>query len=272
MQALGNGAMLYIPTGCYGVSSTIVLNGSNYVVSGCGQGCMGGMSMIYGTNSFSGPAFNLQNAQNVTLRGLAFELDVEQTSSGGGASSTSYDGLYFFGGDELQLNSLPANSTVDLFFISSGGLDIDNCSQAQILAHFNEVPTTVEGTSAKTGLLGFITFNGVPQSSPMLSLNDNQDLLVDDCYFEQATTAALSLSGNSSDPAGRVTMGFSRADAFVNEMSNPTLVNINDYQGRVSVFRGTWEQENVRAGTGEISQTGTRPLWLALMGAQIRSP
>ena len=63
-------------------------------------------------------------------------------------------------------------------------------------------------------------------------------------------------------------MGFPRADAFVNEMSNPTMFNINDYQGRVSLFRGTWEQENVRDGTGEITQTGTSPLWLTLLGSQ----
>ena len=116
---------------------------------------MGGMSMISGANGFNGPAFNLQNAQNVTLRGLAFELKVEQTSSSGGTSSVMYDGLYFFGGDELQLDSLPANSTAEIIFISTGALDINNSSQAKILAHFNEAATTVEGTSAKTGLLGF---------------------------------------------------------------------------------------------------------------------
>ena len=183
---------VYPGTG-YQVSSTILLNGSNYVVSGCGQGCMGAMSMIEGANGFNGPAFNLQNAQNVTLRRLAFELHVEQTSSGGGTSSVMYDGLYFYRGDELQLESLPANSTAEIIFISTGALDFDNVRRRRFSAHFNEAITTVEGTAAKTGLLGFITFIGIPQSAPMITVEDNQDMIVDDCYFEQATTEAVKL-------------------------------------------------------------------------------
>ncbi|MEI7900048.1 MAG: LamG-like jellyroll fold domain-containing protein [bacterium] len=269
VKALGNGAWLYVPTGLFKLSRTIVLDGSNYVVSGSGQYSM---ATVGAASGFSGAAFELRNAQNVGLQRMTFwdGLDVRQTSVAGGTSKTCYDALFLELGGTLRLENLPFGATAEIIRLT-GNLQVTNSSRAKILGRFVQGPhLLVEGTSAKDGFMGFLSMNGVPQTRPTLEVRNNQDVVVSDFYFEQAFCEALKISGNDGEPAGRVTAGFARAHVWIDVVPDKIEVEVANYQGRVSLFDGSWDQDSYYGGPnnggGKLLQTGARPVWLTVWG------
>lgn len=234
------------------------------------------MTQIAAANGFSGAGFNLQNAQNVSLQRLEIRFDggVEQTSVSGGTSSTCYDAVSLDLNSTLSLEDLPANSTVEIVHLI-GHLLVSDSSQATILAHFMNcvdgggIPgVEVDGTSPKNGLLGFLTLNGCPVTEPILDVENNQDAVATDFYFEQGQNEVVHIAGEG-EAAGNVTAAFAKADVFLDVMPNTTEVEVDNYQGRLSLFDGYWEQDLSTGGMthgGQLLQTGTAPVWLTVWG------
>jgi len=93
-------------------------------------------------------------------------------------------------------------------------------------------------------------------------IRDNQDFVGTNMYTE-STTSFLSVSGDGAYPGqpGHVSVQGTECRTF-----SPQAITINDYEGRVTATGMQFDSMTDRDPTHTITQTGTRPTDLVLLG------
>ena len=266
-KAEGNGAIAYIPRGDYSVSGSLVVNGANYYVGGCGMqetNFANRPSRIGPTSgAASQPTMLIQNAVNVHIEYLTCNQGnnsapgFRQESTNSTVSSVYYDRVSvqdfgtkvvpdnLTGNGHFDIRDLTAGSIVVIsgMHVFGGELNFTNCNEATILCRDIGSHSTgtvrVRGTNPnRTG------FFGVMFGHCNFRADDNQSLVVSDSYMEQKNVGAAQhegryiwLSGSDALPSGMVTFSNpGRVDAryIGNTPPYEVYVRSENYKGQVT--------------------------------------
>lgn len=270
-RAYGRGAIAYLPTGTYKITSTLTLSGSNYTFGGTGY-----MSRLMWAGSSTGTMVGVSDPQNLRLENISIgdmwstthAVDVQQNSSGT-SSYMTYSGVWVYGCYKrqcevqgLMLNGLGSNSIVVLEHLD-GNLRVINSARATILGNNTYEGSIVLDDSTSTvrdGFLGFMTRLTTLDIYPMIIRNNNS-LVTSDYYTEQGDNGPV-ISGVAGNPSGRVTI--SGPKTSYTATTSTTFLSIDNYQG--SIYYGA-NQFYLYPAPARIVHTGTRALDVVLMGA-----
>lgn len=262
-RAAGNGAIAYLPSGRYRISSTLDVTGSDYYIGGTGW-----LSMLEWVGDPNGVMMTVRNPQNLVLEHFSLNSQYATVTrlrqTGTGPSTIKYDGLYTWGYNPpsglpdlqgLQLLNLPAGSVV-LGDHVDGHIDVINSSAATILFNVSyDGVVSVEGrTSPRTGFMGMQTRVSALDAWPLV-VRDNQNLVIGDYYNEQ-TDHFVWLEGGGTQ-RGRVSIKGVKMHSWT-----PEAVTINRYAGRVAFMGGHFVYDPARV----ITVVGPQYLDLVLLG------
>jgi len=279
--AQGGHPLVYLPPGVYNVSATLPLTG------GYGVGGSGYRTIINWTGGPSaGPVFSVQDPQGALLEQIQIDAPdsvacVRQTSADANSSSMTYDGVYVGGSwlglvqpggpgvvgaprvsRGLECIGLPGSATVHLVHFD-GSTHFTDCSRATILQDFGaDGVMQVDGSRyEKSGFLGLLMKANSGNPCDII-IRDNQDFVGTNMYTE-STTSFLSVSGDGAYPGqpGHVSVQGTECRTF-----SPQAITINDYEGRVTATGMQFDSMTDRDPTHTITQTGTRPTDLVLLG------
>lgn len=210
---LGNNALVYLPTGKYLISRTLVMKGKDFTVGGSGF-----KAMLVWKGKAGGTLLAIQDPQSLILENINVGSDDENIggydilqTSVIGKSSMTYDMVSVFGlyrkqagRQGLRLEGLKQGDQVQLRHLQ-GNLRLANSGAATILARCTyEGVVTVEGKEGRGGLTGFLTRLGT-KAVHSLYVRDSQSLVMSDFYIEQADNGFL-FAGNPGDVPGRITI------------------------------------------------------------------
>jgi Pectate lyase superfamily protein len=279
-KAAGKNAVAYFPAGDYALSDTIVVSGGGYRIEGSGA-----WSRFRWIGGNAPSMFLVDDPQGIAVRWLNFLptraiTDAVVHTSRTSTSSMLYDMVYLwdYGNTKdhgIRFRDMAAGSRAHGIMVS-GNVRVANCSRATLLFNYTgntlqdtlRVEGRVEGTSARDGFLGILTYEG------SIEVRDNQNLVVENQYCE-ATDRVLTISGGGTTP-GQVTIGagapfwtnWSYYDTLTDQARRDILV-IDNYHGRI--YRGgeTCYNKN-RNGSAIIRHTGTNPLDLISVAEKVR--
>jgi len=282
-QTANNGSVVYIPTGIYKISSTLTAGGSNYTIQGsgiyselCWYGASGSTMLAITTPT------NLEVQQLRFAEQYGGTAGIVETSAG--ASNLVLDDVYYegfstgnpgAGGDDsdgpgIVLSNLPAGSTVYMPHLNAP-LTVQNCGAAQIYSKYlcNGV-ITVSGTGPKTGFLGALATEGGQQSNLTaynVVVTDNQNLILEDYYYEQCRNGIELESGSGNSPGYVAIQGFNAWAGVGGGVGNaPTAqIMVNNYQGTL-LYGWTPFGNDTGLAPVQITQTGTNPFNMLLEG------
>ena len=267
-KAHGNKAVAYIPGGNWNFTSTVTLDGANYVASGVGH-----KTKLFWNGVAGGTLFLVNNPQDVTLRYMDIGLDqknvdwwsVKQTSSGIG-SKVTYDDIMVrsdFSNRQqgFLLDGLKTNDIVNCIS-SYGGMIIRNSGDATILlGHQGYFPLVIEG-SGYGGFIGGLASFAVNGGTPVIHVKDNNSFVASDWYTEGSLNYVIA-SGAPGQPSGRITLGAPRLGTSRTTQD----VLINNYEGRISTMGSPYDYMNDPNGfVYKTTQTGTRPVTVVAIG------
>lgn len=267
-RAYGKFAIAYLPTGCYKVSKTLHITGSNYFFGGTGFRT----GIIWGGEK-GGTILSVRDARNVIIENICIGHgdfpqgenadDILHTSSGKG-SYVRYNRVFLFGcyqkqpfAKGLHLKGLGRKDFVDAWHIQ-GNIRIEDCGGAKLLFRNSyEGAVVIKGRGERDGLTAFLMRLAtlVPYS---VYINDSNSAVFTDFYNEQSDQH-LYLEGKPSDPPGRVViMG---AKSHLNE--DKAYADIVNYHG--SLVLGM-NQFYVNPKVFLFNQRGENPFALLLFG------
>jgi hypothetical protein len=252
--AASGGAIAYLPTGRYVITSTLRIAGTNFFVGGSGW-----CTKLVWHGPEGGVMTEVLDPQHVTLEDLMIgahdagamnnSIDVHQLGSGG-ASHMTYDGVYVFGMYQkaplrkgLRFTDL-GESDVVLMPHVQGNLRFVNCGRATVLANCSyEGSVVVEGKNqARDGLLGFQTRLATIVTHG-LYLRDNHSIVMSDFYVEQADNGYL-FEGAQDVPPGRATLTGAKFHSFSsNDPAKNNLLDIRNYRGQIAIGPYQFYQE-----------------------------
>jgi len=288
-QSAHNGSIVYIPNGLYKITSTLMASGSNYTIQGSGI-----YSALCWYGATSGTMLAISTPTNLEVQQLRFQEESTSTNSGvsgstagivvtsTGVSSLVLDDVKYelfltsnpgAGGDDsdgpgVVFSNLPAGSTVYMPHLDAP-LTVQNCGAAQIYCKFLQNGTiTVSGTGPKTGFLGTLATEGGQQENLTgynVIVNDNQNLILEDWYYEQCRYGVDLERGAGTSPGYVAIQGFN-AEAGTNSGAGnapTTQIQVNNYQGTLFY---AWNPFVNNAGSApvQITQTGTNPFNILL--------
>ena len=265
----GRGAIAYVPSGHYVLTHPLRITGGSYTFGGAGF-----LTRLIWRGPDGGASIEVVDPQDVTLEHFAVghhdlgpvnaAADIRQSSTGG-PSRITYDGVFAYGMYQKQpdkqgivFDGVSPESVVHAIHVQ-GNLRFRNSARAKVLvANSYEGTVSVEGDRPeRDGLLGFMT-RLATISAPTLHVRDNHSIVMSDFYVEQSDRH-LFLEGKAGDPGGHVTIQGAKIHTFTQE----PLVEIHDYQGRVSLGPN---QLYVEPKEPKVMATGDRPLELILAG------
>jgi len=273
--AVAGGAIAYLPTGRYVISSTLRISGKDYFVGGSGW-CT---AMIW-KGPEGGVMVEVRDPQRVILEDLMMGahdagamrngIDIEQIGSTNGSHMT-YDGVYVFGMYQkaplrkgLRFTNLTEKDVVVMPHVQ-GNLRFVNCGRATVLANCSyEGSVVVEGKDqARDGLLGFQTRLATIVSHG-LYLRDNHSIVMSDFYVEQADNGYL-FEGAPEDPPGRATITGAKFHSFTaDDPEKNNLLDIRNYRGLIAIGPYQFYQEPRRM---RMKQQGEAPVDLLVWGS-----
>lgn len=255
--AASGGAIAYLPTGRYAITSTLRIAGTNFFVGGSGW-----CTKLVWQGPEGGVMAEVRDPQHVTLEDLMIgahdagamknSIDVHQLGSGG-ASHMTYDGVYVFGMYQkaplrkgLRFTGLGEKDVVLMPHVQ-GNLRLVDCGRATVLANCSyEGSVVVEGKNqARYGLLGFQTRLATIVTHG-LYLRDNHSIVMSDFYVEQADNGYL-FEGAADDPPGRATLTGAKFHSFSsNDPAKNNLLDIRNYRGQIAIGPYQFYQEPKR--------------------------
>lgn len=266
-KAAGSGAIAYLPKGKYKITSTLNVSGSNYVFGGSGY-----FTRLVWNGAANGTMVSVVNPYNVTMENMLVghmengwqndAIDIEHTTPVSGTSKMTYEGIYVYGKSQntpgvkgIRFNNLSSTSTVILNTVE-GNLRCLNSAKATIVANvtYEGVISVDHSSSTRTGFLGFMTRLSTLNTYGLIVTGNNNVTLSD--WYQEQNSGGFSLSGTSSNPAGRITIAGANTDTVTG-----LIATINNYSGKV--FLGT-NQMYPQATTYGINQTGTLPLEIVM--------
>ncbi len=267
-RSYGRFAIAYLPTGCYKVTKTLKITGSNYFFGGTGFRT----GIIWGGEK-GGVILSLRDAHNVIIENICIGHhdfpqaenadDILHTSSGKG-SYVRYNRVFLFGCYQkqpfikgLHLKGLGKNDLVDVWHLQ-GNIRIENCGEAKLLFRNSyEGSVVIKGQGGKNGLIAFLTRLAtlVPYS---LYIYDSNSVTFTDFYNEQSDQH-IYLEGKVGDPPGLVVI--TGAKSHLNE--EKSYADIVNYHG--SLILGM-NQFYINPKVFVFTQRGENPFSLLLFG------
>jgi hypothetical protein len=269
----GNGAVCYLPKGGYIVSTTITVDGSNYMIQGAGY-----ITRVDWGASTAGDLLRVESPTNVVISHMWFYKNEELPGTiaihqvrkeGVSTSSVIYDRIYgIFGSVELEeeprdtilLDGLSTGDAVNIKHLN-GMLRIKSCARAHIHVEFLDGnPLIVEGEEDnRDGLITVLSMNGMN-----VQVYDNQNLVMGDYYYEQSggdwnkypNINALLLKGNPNSAPGRVVVQGAKCMLYDSNI----LGNIQNYRGLFSYVLCSVETDNAAFTERKVLQSGDNPL------------
>jgi hypothetical protein len=266
--AASGGAIAYLPTGRYVITSTMRIAGTNFFVGGSGW-----CTKLVWQGPEGGVMTEVRDPQHVTLEDLMIgahdagamnnSIDIDQRGSGR-ASHMTYDGVYVFGMYQkaplrkgMLFTNLGEKDMVVMPHVQ-GNLRLVNCGRATVLANCSyEGSVVVEGKDqARDGLLGFQTRLATIVTHG-LYLRDNHSIVMSDFYVEQADNGYL-FEGAADDPPGRATLTGAKFHSFSsNDPAKNNLLDIRNYRGQIAIGPYQFYQEPKRM---RMKQEGAAPV------------
>jgi hypothetical protein len=270
--AASGGAVAYMPTGRYVITSTLRIAGKDFAVGGSGW-----CTQLIWKGPEGGVMIEVSDPQRVTLEDLMIGahdagamnngIDIHQRGSDR-ASRMTYDGVYVFGMYQkaprrkgLRFTGLTDKDVVVMPHVQ-GNLRFIDCGRATVLANCSyEGSVVVEGREqARDGLLGFQTRLATIVTHG-LYLRDNHNIVMSDFYVEQADNGYL-FEGAADDPPGRATITGAKFQSFSsNDPAKNTLLDIRNYHGQIAIGPYQFYQEPKRM---RMKQQGVDPVDLVL--------
>jgi hypothetical protein len=269
----GRGALVYLPTGRYVVTRSLVVSGADYTVGGSGF-----RTGLVWRGPAGGTAVDVREPQGLALEHLAVgthdlgpmnhACDIRQSGSPQ-PSRMTYDGVFVYGTYQkqpfrqgLQFVDLGPDDVVVMPNVT-GNLRLTNCGRATVLANVSyEGSVVIEGTEpVRDGLLGFQTRLATIVTHG-LDLRDNQNVVMSDFYIEQADNG-LVCAGKPGLPAGRATIQGGKLH-FHEVAGRGTALTIDNYCGQICLGQ---QQYYLEPAAVRIRQRGDCPVALLLMGS-----
>jgi hypothetical protein len=270
----GRNAMAYLPLGKYLISKTLQIEGTDYVVGGCGP-----ITSLLWRGDEGGTMVAVHNPQRLRLENIMIghhdvglgnnAIDILQTDSG--PSSMTYEAVYVFGMYQkkpfergLQFRDLSKDSLVVLDRVN-GNLRFTDCARATVFAPISyEGSLVVEGAALeRDGFMGFQT-RLTTVAAGGLYLRDNHNIVISDFYMEQSDSG-YHLAGGPGLPSGRVTIQASKLHLNERIEQPPPVIQICDYQGEILLGP---MQFPCWPAVVAIQQEGTRPVIIGLLGSK----
>ncbi|MDZ7880494.1 MAG: LamG-like jellyroll fold domain-containing protein [Saprospiraceae bacterium] len=277
----GNGAIAYFPTGQYRVSSTILIDGSNYFVGGSGYGTQ--FRWVGVATSLA--VFNVDNARNVIIENINIPSHLIPSSAtailhtANATSHVVYDNVFTAAGTPtlsgntkkgFHFKDLPASASVFLRR-TDGGLFFENCGDARIYGNFVQTPPLIlSGSSAGTaGFLGLLCVNG--GNGINLQTSGNQNLVIANMYSEQSGgwgTWGTDYNFFNLQGSGNITVGGQK----MHMVDHRNMFRLTDFSGRFGMVNGIFNLQNpnphyqitAQNSTGQVlflgNNTATNPL------------
>jgi hypothetical protein len=273
--AASGGAIAYLPTGRYLITSTLRITGEDFFVGGSGW-----CTQLIWKGPAGGVLVEVHEPQRVTLEDLMVgahdagamnnDIDILQRGSKNGSHMT-YDGVYVFGMYQkapdrkgLRFKNFAANDVLVMPHVQ-GNLNFVDCGAATVLANCSyEGSVVVEGKSrARGGLLGFQTRLATIVSHG-LYLRDNHSIVMSDFYVEQADNGFL-FEGSAGDAPGRATITGAKFHSFSSEDPGKNdLLDIRNYRGQIAIGPYQFYQEPKRM---RLRQQGEAAVDLLVWGS-----
>jgi hypothetical protein len=271
--AASGGALAYLPTGSYVITSTLRITGKDFFVGGSGWG-----TKLVWKGPADGIMTEVRDPQQVTLEDLMIgahdagamrnSIDVLQLGSAN-SSHMTYDGVYVFEMYQkaplrkgLRFTNLTEKDVVVLPHVQ-GNLRFVNCGRATVLANCSyEGSVVVEGKDkGRDGLLGFQTRLATIVTHG-LYLRDNHSIVMSDFYVEQADNGYL-FEGAADDPPGQATITGAKFHSFPSkDPAKNNLIDIRSYRGQIFIGPYQFYQDPKRM---RIKQEGAGPVDLLLL-------
>jgi len=275
-RAQGHGALAYLPTGRYIITSTLLISGADYRVGGSGFG-----DGLHWKGQAGGTIIEVRDPLRVTLQNINVgshdvavpmnnAIDILQTDSGK-PSFMSYDNVTVFGMYQkkplmkgLWLRGLGKDAVVVAPHIE-GNIHLLDCARATVLLNNTyEGAMTIEGKGKlRDGFTGALTHLGTIVTHA-LYVKDNQSFTASDFYVEQSDNGYL-FQGADDDPPGRITLQCPKL-----QMPKPDAVayDIRNYGGQITCAPVQYYCEPA---TMQLNQQGTRPVNIILAGCSFYS-
>ena len=273
--ARDNGGIAYFPAGDYKLTSPVTISGGGYRIEGSGA-----FSRFRWAGGAQPYMFRMENPQDIKIRCINVAPHPELTdaavlhTSTDRSSNATYEMLWIWDESDqglrgLTFDNMAASSKAHVINVM-GAVKVRNSSRAQILCNYagstSQRPFKVEGTSKRDGFLGVLTLEGA------IEVRDNQNLVVENCYFE-AYDKFIQMWGSGSTP-GYVTIGgdapywtpwsYNRTD----DAARRDTIVIDNYNGRL--YRGGAYTEQLNpAGASTVRHTGSNPLDIMFVTNQI---
>lgn len=240
-RAAGGQALAYLPKGRYCLSRSLKVTGADYRFGGCGS-----MTQVLWRGPAHGTSVEVVDALNVTLENIMVghhdsgatnvDNDIRQSSTGA-PSKVVYDMVMVFGMyakkpglHGLLFDHLGPNCLV-VGLHTNGNLRFESCGRARFLfsQSFEGTVSVAGDEPVRDGLIGF-EFRLETLVAPSVDVRNSQSLVMSDFYTEQMERH-LVLSGNPTDPLGRVTI----TGAKMNTGTQLPLVEVHGYRGQLLI-------------------------------------
>lgn len=267
-RSYGNFAIAYLPTGCYKVTRTLQITGSNYFFGGTGFRT----GIVWGGGK-GGAILSVKDARNVFIENICIghgdfpqgenEDDIIHSSSGRG-SYVRYNRVFVFGCYQkqafkkgLHIKGLTEKDFLDVWHLQ-GNIRIEDCGKAKLLFRNSyEGSVVIRGKNSREGLIAFLMRLAtlVPYS---VYIYDSNSAVFTDFYNEQSDQH-IYLEGKAGDPPGMVVI--TGAKSHLNE--DKPYADIINYHG--SLVLGM-NQFYVNPKTFVFNQEGDNPFALLLFG------
>ena len=270
----GQGAIAYLPSGTYVISTTLRLSGSGYTVGGSGWN-----TRLVWRGAEGGTMVAVEAPQGLTLEHLnvgshdagAMNNAIDILQGGSAAPSRmTYDGVYAYGMYQkdpfrkgLHFLNLGPEEAVWMPHVQ-GNLRFTDCAQATLLGGCTyEGSVVVDGKDLRrSGLLGFLT-RLATVCTHGLYLRDNQSIVMSDFYVEQSDSGVV-FEGEAGLPPGRATIQGAKVHFSVtkDEPAKGTAMEIHDYAGQVFFGHSQFYCEPTEV---RILHSGTAPFDLYIL-------
>lgn len=266
-RAHGQGAMAYLPSGVYALSSTLKIEGQDFYLGGCGV-----HTQLRGKDLKGQPLVQIDDPHRITLENIAIygnggdhSIDILQT--GTSDSRIHYERVWFSGmytkkplAGGLHVRNLPKGAVVTGLHVT-GNQHYSDSSRATILMNTSyEGSIIVDGKEpVRDGMLGFMTRLGTIVLHG-LYIRDSQSVVMSDYYMEQSDRL-LSFQGNSGDPSGRVTLQMPKSEGHLKP-----IISMDNYHGRIALGSSMFYPGGPK--TVEITQIGENPMQFIYMAGQ----
>ncbi|MGE9295122.1 MAG: PA14 domain-containing protein, partial [Puniceicoccales bacterium] len=262
------------------ISSTIPVNGSNYIIGGAGFS-----TRFNWVGASNGPIFDVSNPMDLRIEKMSLYGDVNANpvwsirhTATDSESSIVYDYIRthkppsnyvqnnfvalrdaYEGG--FKCHDLAPGAKVVINAMISGKLNFENCARGIILLNHVYGLVQLEGDMTRDG------FTGVQVSQSAFHVKDNLSIVASDAYLEQSAQEYALLEGEIGQPSGEATFSAPKLTTKGYPVAWEDDFTINNYLGNVFLTNGQFN-DGYGHNVYRVSQNGSREAWILYAGNQ----